>query len=87
VRQKTIDEITRCLQHAREAVERAAATDEPNRKASYLDMAQRWKALAKSFEIAESLGDVDAIAAQNELARLLNRQSRDRSKMAPPSTD
>ena len=77
MRQKTVDEITRCLQHAREAVERAASTNDPDRKASYLNMAQRWRALAKSFEIAESLGDVDAVAAQNELAVLLDRRSRD----------
>jgi hypothetical protein len=65
MQKKIIAEIERCLQHAAESIQRASTTNDPALKASYIDMAQRWRNLADSFEMAETLGDVSAVAGMN----------------------
>jgi hypothetical protein len=75
MRQKTIDEIARCLKHAEEALAAANATANEALKNSYLEMAGRWRALAESFETSESFGDVEAAAAYSEMQALLGNRN------------
>ena len=55
---KTVAEIQRCVERADEALKRASETDKPELRAEYIEMAQRWQSLAKSFEFADSLNTV-----------------------------
>jgi hypothetical protein len=50
------------LERADEALKRASETDKPDLRAEYIQMAQRWQSLAKSFEFAESLNTVPKAA-------------------------
>jgi hypothetical protein len=48
-------EITECYRRARESRARAEQASEPEFKAAFLDMEDRWLALARSYELSESL--------------------------------
>jgi hypothetical protein len=49
------EQIRECYRHAKEARRTADATTNPNTKADFLDVEQRWLSLAHSYEFAERL--------------------------------
>jgi len=54
---KLSDEVRYAEQRAAHAAEIAAKTGDPRLKADYLAMARSWSKLARSYEVAERLGD------------------------------
>jgi hypothetical protein len=61
MREKTWDEIDRCLEHARNALKKAHDTADPELRVSYIAMAQRWRMLAKNAEMADELGGTEGV--------------------------
>jgi PAS domain S-box-containing protein len=55
--ERLIEQIRACHEYAADAKQKAEAAAGPESKASFLDMEQRWLALARSYELTESLGD------------------------------
>jgi len=53
--QRLGDHIRNCMDHAAEAEAIAARSSDPQVKAEYLEMAQRWTQLARSYQFVESL--------------------------------
>ena len=53
---KLSDDIADCLQHAAECELQAERTSDPVARASFADLAARWRRLAQSYEYTESLG-------------------------------
>ena len=53
--QKLGDQIAHALDRAHETEQRAAETADPELKASYQDIARRYRRLAESFQFVESL--------------------------------
>lgn len=56
------EQIRDCYEHATECARKAAAQSSPGLKQDFLDMEQRWLALARSFELSQRLGDFSAEA-------------------------
>src|SRR5262245_5828033 len=55
--QKLSEQVRSCHEQAADARRKADATADPELKAAFLDMEQRWLALARSYAFTESLGD------------------------------
>jgi predicted transcriptional regulator len=53
--QKLSEEIRECLRHAEECRRRAKTALNPSAIQDYLEMEQRWLALARSYEFTERL--------------------------------
>jgi PAS domain S-box-containing protein len=55
--ERLIEQARACYGHAADAKQKAEAAADPESKASLLDIEKRWLALARSYELIESLGD------------------------------
>ena len=55
--ERLIEQARACYGHAADARQKAEAAADPESKASLLDIEKRWLALARSYELIESLGD------------------------------
>jgi hypothetical protein len=53
--EKLSEQIQDCYAHAADCARKAAAQTDPRLKQDFLDMEQRWLALAKSYEISQRL--------------------------------
>lgn len=53
--QELSEKIQACYRRARDAKNKADRTDDPARKAEFLDMEEQWLALAQSYEVSEGL--------------------------------
>ena len=53
---KPSTDVADCLQHAIECERQAERTADPIARASFGDLAKRWRRLAQSYEYTESLG-------------------------------
>ncbi len=50
------EQIRDCLEHADDCARKAAAQTDPRMKQDFLDLEQRWRFLARSYEFTERLG-------------------------------
>jgi PAS domain S-box-containing protein len=55
--ERLIEQVRACYERAADAKQKAEAAADPESKASFLDIEQRWLALARSYELTEDLGD------------------------------
>ena len=64
--QKLSDQIRACHERAAEAKRKAEATADPALNADYLAAADRWMALARSYELSDRVTDFTAAVAAKQ---------------------